>query len=236
MMFLSCAVTLAILGAVRAQPAPPHLAQAWIAESSGDGLPGETGKEYYLWEDCPHGRTSEDCIQAHIFDYGDNVCVKLEINAGFGSNATGTYQLWCDGGLDCCYEGNEAGEPPDVKQWDIYHSDGRFDPLRPKVTYLGKRDTTELNNKPIAGADVWSEKDPLPFTHGKEGVNYTYYITPNGTDWVSHRIDFAGPGADGSILYGDFQIQPTAKLDEFRKYFLNRVPAVCLHPNVLACQ
>lgn len=42
------------LGAAVHETAPPvpHLAQAWVAMSSGDGLPGATGKESYLYEKC----------------------------------------------------------------------------------------------------------------------------------------------------------------------------------------
>ena len=52
-------------------PAVPHLSQAWVAQSSGDGEPGETGKETYLYEECHQaGGGSDSCLQAHIFDYG----------------------------------------------------------------------------------------------------------------------------------------------------------------------
>jgi hypothetical protein len=218
-------------------PAVPHLSQAWVAQSSGDGLPGATGKESYLFEDCPgkHGgqEPTDNCIQAHIFDYGAQSCIKIEINAGFHSNASGTYLLKCDS-VDCCYEGDEAGEPPDVKQWDIFHSNGRFNPTHPEVKYLGKRNTTELNDVVVPNADAWSEKDHLPFTN-HSAVNYTYYITlsDDRKDTISHRIDFFAPGAEGSILYGDFQvISDVAALRETIKQY---VPAECLHPNVLAC-
>ena len=46
-------------------PTPPHLAQAWIAESTGDGLPGKTGKESYIYEDCRV--PSPTCLRGHIW-------------------------------------------------------------------------------------------------------------------------------------------------------------------------
>ena len=76
----------------------------------------------------------------------------------------------CDA-VDCCYEGDQRGERPDVKQWDIFHSNGKWNPTHPEVKYLGKKDTTELNDTKVPGADVWSEKDHLPLT--KDNVNYT---------------------------------------------------------------
>ena len=57
------------------------------------------------------------------------------------------------------------------------------------------------------------------------------YVTQNGTDVISHRIDYTAPGADGSILYGDFQVQHD--LESFRKTFT--VPDECKKPNTLRC-
>jgi len=91
--------------------------------------------------------------------------------AGFHSVNSGTYLLKCDS-VDCCYEGKQKGEPPDVKAWDIFHPDGKWDPVHPTVTYLGERKTTELNNKPVV-ADAWEEFDHLPFTNKTTGVKYT---------------------------------------------------------------
>lgn len=237
-------VAVAALGvAAVAQPSPPpavpHLAQAWVAQSSGDGEPGETGKESYLYEDCPKGpnggpEPSDNCIQAHIFDYGADTCVKIEIDAGFHSNATGTYLVKCDS-VDCCYEGDQPGEPPDVKVWDIFHSNGHFDPIHPKVTYLGKRNTTELNDNPVPNADVWDEVDHLPFTKG-DAVNYTYYITlsDDRTDTISHRIDiFSAASGPEQILYGDFQVQHN--IDTFRETIKGYVKPECNAANILPC-
>jgi hypothetical protein len=221
--------------AVTAQKPPvvPHLSQAWVAQSTGDGLPGEVGKESYLMEDCRP--ESDDCIEAHIFDYGASDCVKVEINAGFHSNATGAWLIKCDA-VDCCYEGDQNGEPPDVKQWDIYHPNGHYDPLKPAVSYLGQQTATGLNGEVVPNASVWRESDRLPFT--KDHINYTYYITfdNNGRDTISHRIDFFVPGANassGAILYGDFQVQHD--IAAFRETIKQYVPASCMEPNTMAC-
>ena len=105
------------------------------------------------------------------------------------------------------------------------------DPHCRKTTYLGKHDTEELNNKTVTGADVWSQVTTLPFAK-KLAVNYTFYITKQGNDTISHRIDFIVPGQTaGSILYGDFQ--PQHDLAAFRKTFMP--PAPCLKKNVLPC-
>ena len=57
------------------------------------------------------------------------------------------------------------------------------------------------------------------------------YITENGTDVISHRIDFSSPAGPGKILYGDFQVQHD--LDTFRKQFV--VPQECQANNLLPC-
>merc|ERR1712100_291093 len=119
-------------------PVQPHLAQAWTALSTGDGLPGQVGKESYLFEDCKHkGGESDNCKQAHIFDYGV--------------------------------------------------------------------------------------------------VNYTYFVTQQGNDTISHRIDYSVPMDPklkaGSILYGDFQVQHD--LDTFRQTFVP--PPQCLGKGVMSC-
>lgn len=224
---LVCLAGIALANPLRvADPTAPHLAQAWIAESTGDGEPDAIGKESYLYEDCPKGE-SDDCLQGHIFDYGTS-CKKLEINAGFKSDNSGTYLINCDA-VDCCYEGDQQGDPADVKQWDIYHSNGRWNPTHPVVSYLGKQRTTELYNKSVV-ADAWRETIHLPFAK-KATINYTYYVTVNSSDVISHRIDFQSPAVDGSILYGNFQVQHD--IAQFRKTFV--VPPECQHNNILSC-
>merc|ERR1719453_1673237 len=210
-----------------AAPTAPHLAQAWVAQSSGDGEPGKIGKESYLYEDCKHkGGESDDCKQAHIFDYGADNCIKLEINAGFKSEATGTWYVKCES-VDCCYSG-DGTDVPDLKQWDI-HKPG----FERKVTHVGLRDTTELNGVPVKNADVWNELDHLPFT--KIGVNYTYFITTQGNDTITHRIDYSTPGDPkvkaGAILYGNFEVQHD--IAAFRKTFVP--PPVCLQGSTMSC-
>jgi len=227
---LSLALAFAALATVLAAPVndnqtPPHLSQAWIAQSKGDGLPGQIGKESYLYEDCPHGKTSADCLHAHIFDYGAATCIKYEIDGGFDFAGTGSYYVACDG-VDCCKDESTEAKP-DPKQWDISPTSWWKSTT---TKYLGKHDTTGLNNETVTGADVWSQLTAIPLT--KIGVNYTYYITEQGNDTISHRIDFNVPGqTQGSILYGDFQ--PQHDIAAFRKTFMP--PPQCLKNNVLAC-
>eukprot|EP00940_MAST-03C_sp_MAST-3C-sp2_P003191 g3191.t1 len=199
---------------------PPHLAQAWVAQSTGDGEPGAIGKESYLF--CDGKEQSDDCIRAHVFDYGADTCIKYEINRGFHSPYSGTFYVKCDA-TDCCKEGGAGDGIPEVKEWDIGQS--RFS----KISYLGKNDTTELNDKVVKDADVWAESFKIPFT--KVSVNYTYFITTEGNDTISHRIDYGAPGAQGSILYGDFQV--VHDIDSFKSVF--QPPAECLKRNVLTC-
>merc|ERR1712048_392483 len=89
------------------------------------------------------------------------------------------------------------------------------------VTYLGKKDVTELNGRKVTGADAWNEVFHMPFTSIK--VNYTYYVTMNGTDVISHRIDYSTPGTP--------KVQHD--LDSFRNVF--KAPAECYKPNTLTC-
>ena len=56
------------------------------------------------------------------------------------------------------------------------------------------------------------------------GVNYTYYITRNGTDVITHKIHYAAPSvAPGDILYGNFTVQHD--IAAFKKKFV--LPAQC---------
>lgn len=205
------------------QDTNPHLAQAWTAQSSGDGLPGQIGKESYLF--CDEKHLDEDCIRAHIWDYGAS-CTKYEINGGFKFPYTGTFYVNCDA-VDCCASSDE--DYPDVKMWDIGQGGSWI--MSDKVTYEGKSDCTELNNVQVKDADKYVETMKLPFT--KVGINYTYFITQSGNDTISHRIDYFGGSnqSSGAILYGDFQVQHD--LDTFRKVF--QPPAACLKPNTLTC-
>ena len=44
---------------------------AWQAESTGDGLPKEIGKESYLYEGCKE--RTDTCMNGHVFDYARSV-------------------------------------------------------------------------------------------------------------------------------------------------------------------
>lgn len=214
-------IVLPALAASASATVHPHLSQAWQAMSTGDGEQGATGLESYLFENCNPPTAS--CINGHVFNYGADTCIKYEVNMGFKSAYTGVYYVNCDA-VNCCV-GNDESDP---KMWDI----GQGERVRgDKIVYLGKRDTTELNGNPVKGADAWLEEIPLPFT--KLVVNYTYYITTDGNDVITHRIDYgAGSSAStGSILYGDFKVQ--RNLTTFRDVF--KAPAECLKPNTLTC-
>jgi len=203
------------------EPDQPHLAQAWTAMSSGDGLPGQTGKEsYYI--------SSDKKFKAHKFEYPDAGCTKISLHdptqlhhiAGGERN----YYLGCDA-VNCCYSDFQ------MKEWDIEKA-GLFT----HVDFIGIEDTTELNDNPVQGAEHWRQTTTLPIGKGEKiGIGYEYYLhRTDSADVISHRIDYNVSGADvpsGSILYGDFQ--PQHDLDTFRQTFTP--PAECLKANVLKC-
>jgi hypothetical protein len=204
-------------------PARPHLAQAWTALSSVDGLPNTIGLEHYIYEE----KGDEYALQGHIFDYGAS-CKKIELNTPSGyigdksSFLWGTFYINCDS-VDCCYGGRKMGrypQRPDVKKWDINNPN----PITGvKVEFKGVNDTiTELNHNPVKGAEHWHETDRLPLTKGMS-VNYHHYVTRNNADIISHRIDFDAPGAQGSILYGNFTV--IHNVTGFRDMF--KIPDMC---------
>jgi hypothetical protein len=192
---------------VQADPEQPHLAQAWTALSTGDGLPGETGIEHYIYTRDNKANTG---MNGHVWDYGEE-CKKIEVDVGFGASSlgpdfiSGQFYLKCDA-VDCCYDGEASsgpGAPPDVKDWDI-HTPGIAHTVH--VEFKGYNDTTELNDNPVKQAEHWQEVDKLPFTHGL-GVSYDHFITRTGSDIISHRIDYTAPSTPpGSILYGNFTV------------------------------
>jgi len=210
--------------AAQAQDEHPHLAQAWQALSSGDGLPGQVGLESYIYEDCPgkHGGSlfTETCMSGHVFDYGADNCVKYEINMGVHSKYTGTYYVKCDA-VDCCKDARTTSAP-DIKQWDI--GQGK----KSAITQLEATDLDDLDGH-VAGADTWLEDISALGAH----VKYTYYITQNENgDVISHAIDYQAPSVSpGRILYGNFTVQHD--LDAFRELF--KAPAACLKDNTLHC-
>lgn len=205
-------------------PEQPHLAQAWTALSTGDGLPGQTGIEHYIYSRDEHTDTG---MNGHIWDYGA-ACKKLEVDVGFHPKDpafySGLFYMKCDA-LDCCYDADTPpGDRPDVKQWDI-HAPG----LLTKTHFKGYKDTTELSDNPVKHAEHWNEIDKLPFTKGL-GVSYDYYITRNGSDVTSHRIDYTAPSVPpGSILYGNFTV--IHNLTALKELF--KIPDVC--KNAMSC-
>merc|ERR1719440_1372004 len=97
----------------QAAPEQPHLAQAWSALSTGDGQPGETGIEHYIYTRDAHTHTG---MNGHIWDYGEE-CKKIEVDVGFGASPlgpdfiSGQFYLKCDA-VDCCYDEDAApGQP-----------------------------------------------------------------------------------------------------------------------------
>jgi hypothetical protein len=219
------ALVLAV-GASAADPEQPHLAQAWQALSTGDGLPGEVGLESYLYLEKDEGD-----FQGHVWDYGES-CKKYELNSHFkdhtGAFIGGTFYYKCDA-LDCCFAGEGGTYPPteipDVKKWDI-STQGKLS--RVKVQFDGFIDTTELYDKVILGAEQWSEK------HHLMNVNYSYHLhrEDNG-DVISHRIDYTAPGTPpGSITYGNFTVQHD--YDAFKQAFFT-LPAACQSTQMFAC-
>jgi hypothetical protein len=203
-------------------PEQPHLAQAWQAQSMGDGLPGKVGLVSYLYQP---GREDDGSVRATKWDYGATNCIKYVTDAGFKSPMSGTYYVACDA-VDCCVD--ESGEdPPDVMQYDIPKQR-----LFTKVAFTGYHDTTELNNVTVKHAETWSSEDHIPFT--KIGVNHTYFITREAQGIVTHRIDYKAPQIKpGSILYGNFTIIQPKDIDNFKNTFMP--PAACLKTNVLTC-
>jgi hypothetical protein len=194
----------------------PHLAQAWQALSSGNGLPDTVGLESYIYEDgC---KKSDTCMKAHVFDYGADNCIKFEVDAGFHSKYSGTYYVKCDG-VNCCKD----QQYPDVKQWDIGLG------KRSTITHMEATDLDDLDGH-VAGADTWRE-DIKVFG---ANISYTYYVTQSGDDIISHAIDYTAPGTSpGRILYGNFTVKHADELDAFREVF--RAPDECLKNNVLTC-
>jgi hypothetical protein len=212
--------------AAAADPEQPHLAQAWQAMSSGDGLPGQIGLESYMYLEKDEGD-----FQGHVWDYGES-CKKFELNSHFAKVGRqylgGTWYYNCQS-VKCCFSGGPGDrypptDIPDLKKWDIA-TKGRMSGV--KVQFDGYKDTTELYDNVVPGAEQWSEK------HRLMSVNYSFHLhrEDNG-DVISHRIDYAAPGtAPGSILYGNFTVQHD--YDAFKETFA--LPEACQSSQVFSC-
>jgi hypothetical protein len=210
------ALAITLASAEATQDDHPHLAQAWQALSSGDGLPDTVGLESYIFEEgC---KKSETCMRGHVFDYGADNCIKYEVDMGLKSPYTGTYYVKCDA-VDCCVGDDDAN----VKKWDI--GQGK----KSEITHMEATDLDDLDGH-VTGADTWNEAIKILGA----SVTYTYYITQSGDDVISHAIDYVAPGAaPGRILYGNFTVKHAEELDAFREVF--KAPAECLKPNTLRC-
>merc|ERR1711934_156016 len=206
----------AVATAAPTDPVQPHLAQAWTAMSKGDGLPNTVGFEQYIYED----QKTPGGVRGHTFDYPDQNCKKIEVSVNDRHALQGTFYLKCDA-VDCCFStvgghGGSMPARPDVKKWDIAQSG-----LGKKVAYVGTQDIQDLYDD-VPAAETWYEKDHIPLS--KLGVNYTYYITRNNTDIITHKIHYEAPGtAPGDILFGNFTVQHD--IESFRKNFVP--PAQC---------
>lgn len=196
-----------LVGAVVADPTQPHLAQAWTAQSSGDGLPGAIGDEAYFFTD----KESH-----HLWDYGSQ---GSKLWSCQGSYNCVEYYLKLNG-PNCCYC-EDVNEP---KMWDIPKS-GLFT----KVNFKAFEDTTELNGNPVQGAEHWFTSSVLPKVLT---VSYDYFLhREDSGDVISHRINFnTSVGQAGEILYGGFQV--AHDLDAHREKFA--VPEQC-KGNILDC-
>ena len=198
----------ALVGAAAAQdPDQPHLAQAWTAQSSGDGMPGAVGEEAYFFygNEAHHSWTYPQGSKLWTCPKGNPSCIAYYLKLN---------------GPDCC-KCDQVDKP---KMWDI--ADGG---LFTKVNFNGFEDTTELNENPIVGAEHWYTSSALPQVLT---VTYDYFLhrEDNG-DVVSHRINFnTSVAQEGEILYGNFQVQHD--LDAHRERFA--VPKQCTG-NILKC-
>lgn len=193
-------------------PERPHLAQAWTARSSGDGPDdGTVSAESYL-------NTKEKF--GHIWDMG--AAGKKITRCGkdfgvYGGKCKAYYLKYY--AVDCCYCDDAS-----FKEWDISK----------KASFVALEDTTELDDKPIVGAEHWNEKETI---FGKLTLaSYDYFLhredAGNDTaDVISHRIDFFTAAINGTILYGDFQVQHDIEAHAAAW----DLPTECKKTNLLKC-
>ena len=90
---------------------------------------------------------------------------------------------------------------------------------------MGVVNTTALDeqgNNVTVSAERWHEQDTLPF--GVAHATYDYYISREGDDIITHRIEYGADGINpGIIVYGGFQVQHN--LTAFKESF--QIPAQC---------
>jgi hypothetical protein len=199
-----------VVAASQDAPTRPHLAQAWSAQSIGDGMPGVAGQEYYLYGD-------EE--RHHLWDYGATG-QKLWTCPHKNEASCIVYYLKLNG-PNCC-KCKDVNAP---KQWDINQQDGLFT----KTNFVAYEDTTELNDNPVTGAEHWAQSSILPKVLS---ISYDFFLhrEENG-DVISHRIDFnTSVQQQGSILYGNFQV--AHDIDAHREHFA--LPDACTG-NILNC-
>lgn len=211
------ALFLAILSAAAAcsaNPDQPHLAKAWTVLSSGDGYPGATGQESYIYTDDP-AYSKEGGLRAHLYDYG-SYCKKLTYNQFKPTLIEKSFYIKCKA-VDCCYKDDDI-----MKKWDL-HKSHLLQPVT--INYMGVVNTTALDsqgNNVTITAERWHEKDTLPL--GVVHATYDFYITRQGDDVLTHRIEYGADGVNpGIIVYGDFQVQHN--LTAFQEVFA--IPDEC---------
>lgn len=146
-------------------------------------------------------------MRAHLYDYGPS-CRKLTINQWLPleKRQERSYYMKCEA-LNCCYKDADI-----MKKWDL-HDTHLLQPV--KIKYMGMQNTTGLDNVTVL-AERWHEDDTVAF--GVAHVSYDYFITREGEDVITHRIDYGASKIEpGAILYADFQVQHN--LTEFEQVF-----------------
>merc|ERR1712070_13012 len=195
-------------------PAQPHLAKAWTALSAGDGYPGATGQESYLYTDDPE-YSKQGGLRAHLYDYG-SYCKKLTYNQFKPTLIERSFYMKCKG-INCCYKDNDI-----MKKWDL-HKSHLLQPVT--IKYMGMANISALDNQGnniTINAERWHERDTLPL--GVAHATYDYYITRSGDDVITHRIEYGADGVNpGIIVYGGFEVQHN--LTAFKSVF--DIPVEC---------
>ena len=109
-----------------------------------------------------------------------------------------------------------------MKKWDL-HKSHLLQPV--SIKYMGIVNATALDdqgNNVTVRAERWHESDTLAF--GAAHASYDYYITREGDDVITHRIEYGADGVNpGIIVYGDFEVQHN--LTAFASVF--KIPPQC---------